>query len=304
MNEPRMQALQNAVMAMAFHPDGNRLALGQQSALTLWDVASGKLIREYTGGASERASPDDAGEALLDNLNNDGALSLSFSPDGRQLVAIAPLGEFVWDVETARTVPNARPARTGGEDDGLTDRLLSRGVAVSPDGHFVARGYGKTLQVWDLQSGRAVASLAGHLSDVNSVSYAAGGKLLVSGARDGALRLWSMPERQTDRAAQLIALGASDYVAVTPIQYYRASKRRISGVSFRVGEQIYPFEQFDLRFNRPDVVLARLGRTSPEVVQGYRTAYERRLRRMGISESALTGDVRLPEVRIVDTTIP
>jgi len=49
-------------------------------------------------------------------------------------------------------------------------------------------------------------------------------------------------------AAALIALGASDYVAVTPDQYYRASKSRINGVAFRVNGQLYPFEQFDLRF--------------------------------------------------------
>ena len=38
-----------------------------------------------------------------------------------------------------------------------------------------------------------VPSLAGHLSDVTSVAYAAGGRMLVSGSRDGAVRLWGWP---------------------------------------------------------------------------------------------------------------
>ena len=264
LNDPRMQALQSAVMSMAFHPDGQHLALGQQTALTLWDVASGKLVRQYSNGGRLRIPQNGAVDDLADSLAEDllpdgGARSISFSPDGRQLVSIGVLGELVWDVGSARVSTDARPP------DGRDDSPLSLGVAVSPDGRFAARGRGQYVDVWDLRSGRTVASLAGHLSDVNSVAYAAGGKLLVSGARDGAVRLWSVPEGRP--IAQLIALGATDYVAVTPDQYYRASKRRIGGVSFRVGNQLYPFEQFDLRFNRPDIVLERLGRAQPEVVQ-------------------------------------
>src|SRR6185295_11561558 len=45
------------------------------------------------------------------------------------------------------------------------------------------------------------------------------------------------------------------------------------------------------------------GRSPPELVQTYRGAYERRLRRLGIAESALTGDTHLPEVQI-DTNVP
>ncbi len=103
---------------------------------------------------------------------------------------------------------------------------------------------------------------------------------------------------------ELIALGASDYVAVTPDQYYRASKRRITGVSFRVNERLYPFEQFDLRFNRPDIVLERLGAASPETVQAYRTAYQRRLKKLGFSEQMLNSDFHLPEVALVGTNVP
>ena len=358
-DDPKMAALQSAVVTMAFHPDGKRLAIGQQRVLSLWDVSTGERIREYTHEsatsvstdsddsrvvpmtapmsrkqlkemqkrlAQQREAPgsrrpvpatgpfngelhsDDWGDEDAEPLPGklgDGATGVAFSADGRQLIALGVGGESVWDVESARAIVGAppRPMRSSGDPtDTLIDDALSRGVAASPDGRFAARGRGKNVEVWDLQNGRHVAALAGHLSDVTSLTYAAGGRLLVSGGRDGAVRLWSLPDGRP--VMQLIALGTSDYVAVTPDQFYRASKRRISGVSFRVGAQLYPFEQFDLRFNRPDVVLARLGRSSPDAVQAYRAAYERRLRRMGISESALTGDAHLPEVQIVATKVP
>jgi hypothetical protein len=75
-------------------------------------------------------------------------------------------------------------------------------------------------------------------------------------------------------------------------------------VSFRVKDRLYPFEQFDLRFNRPDIVLARLGMASPDVVQSYRLAYARRLKKMGIKEETSGHDFHLPELELVTTDVP
>jgi WD40 repeat protein len=293
-----VQAAQNAVFAMAFHPDGRRLAIGRPTSLTLWDTSTGQLARTFR--VAPEAARDDVG-GLVEAAAQNGTVALSFSPDGRRLIALGGEDATVWDVETARAITDARPQEAAGQSDTAIENLGMRGVAASPDGRFAARSRGHNVEVWEVENGRPVASLAGHLSDVTSIAYAAGGRLLVSGSRDGALRLWSWPDGKP--LIQLIALGASDFVAVTPDQYYRASQRRISGVSFRIGGQLYPFEQFDLRFNRPDVVLARLGRSSPDVVQAYRGAYERRLRRMGIDESALTGNSHAPDVQI-DTNVP
>jgi len=94
------------------------------------------------------------------------------------------------------------------------------------------------------------------------------------------VRLWNVAERK--EIIDLYALGGADYIAVTPDEYYRASKTRLTGISFRSGGQLYPFEQFDLRFNRPDLVAERLGRASPAEILEYRMARERRLRKNGI----------------------
>ena len=93
------------------------------------------------------------------------------------------------------------------------------------------------------------------------------------------MRIWNLQSGKEQAA--LIALGHEDFVAVTADQYYRASNTRIKGVSFRVKGQLYPFEQFDLRFNRPDIVLTRLGLAPQELIQSYRLAYEKRLRENG-----------------------
>src|SRR5262249_1834281 len=93
------------------------------------------------------------------------------------------------------------------------------------------------------------------------------------------------------------------FLAITPDNYYAASRGGLPGVYFRVGSTAYPFEQFDLKFNRPDIVLERVGLASPEPVASYREAYRKRLRRLHLTEDALAEDTDLPEVAVV-TPVP
>ena len=58
---------------------------------------------------------------------------------------------------------------------------------------------------------------------------------------------------------------------------------------------VYPFEQFDLRLNRPDVVLGRLG-APPEAITIAKELREKRLKRMGVTEDMLKPDFHLPEI--------
>jgi WD40 repeat protein len=245
---------------------------------------------------------------LLDEF--DMVASLAFTPDGQRLFTLGTRGQRTWDVESGSPIEQSGPAMTGGMDPNSlfgsfeipVDYDRSSGIAVTADGRLAAHGHGNRVKVWDVSSKQDLADLSGHTSDVTAVVYAANARLLVSGSRDGTLRIWSVPQRR--ELVQLIALGASDYVAVTPDQYYRASKRHITGVAFRVNQQLYPFEQFDLRFNRPDIVLERLGSTPAEVVQSYRAAYQRRLRKMGFTEQMLSGEFHLPDVALVGANVP
>jgi WD40 repeat protein len=353
-NDPAMIGLQNAARAIAFSPDGARIAVGKdQGAALLFDLATGQLIRQFSGGLAARAeqpaSPDqdvlskmmsggrlsrkdmkalmkaqrnapfggavalDPAAALDDIVDVGGARSLAFSADGRTLLTLGLNGQRIWDVESGRRLDRPRQQTIDLNDPNSIGDLighslasegadLSTGILMSPDGRLVARGHGNRIALWDVTTAEDVAELRGHTSAVTSLAFAAGGRVLISGARDGTVRVWKVPER--NEVVQLIALGSTDYVAVTPDQYYRASKRRIDGVAFRVNDRVYPFEQFDLRFNRPDIVLERLGSTPSETIQSFRTAYERRLKKLGFTESMLAGDFHLPEVALVGAGVP
>ena len=80
--------------------------------------------------------------------------------------------------------------------------------------------------------------------------------------------------------------------------YYSTRDGRKQPFAFRIGNSAYPFEQFDLRLNRPDIVLERLG-APKEAIETAKSLREKRLKRMGVTEEMLKPDFHLPELQIV-----
>ncbi|MFK0732363.1 MAG: WD40 repeat domain-containing protein, partial [Gloeotrichia echinulata HAB0833] len=52
-----------------------------------------------------------------------------------------------------------------------------------------AKGY----RIWNLQTGELKSTLTGHSSLVLSVAISPDGQTLVSGSRDGTIKIWRMP---------------------------------------------------------------------------------------------------------------
>ena len=87
-------------------------------------------------------------------------------------------------------------------------------------------------------------------------------------------------------------------IFTTPENFYATHSPKVSAITFTKGVRSYPLEQFDLRLNRPDVILERLGAPN-HAVMAARLLREKRLKRMGVTEEMLKPDFHLPEVRIV-----
>lgn len=84
----------------------------------------------------------------------------------------------------------------------------------------------------------------------------------------------------------------------TPDNYYMSGFGKSGTVAFRFKNRAYPFEQFDLRLNRPDIVLERLS-APKEAIETAKSLREKRLKRMGVTEEMLKPDFHLPKLQIV-----
>lgn len=87
-------------------------------------------------------------------------------------------------------------------------------------------------------------------------------------------------------------------VFFTEDNYYYSTKEVKNIIAFLYKGKRYTFEQFDLKYNRPDIVLERLGYADPELIEAYRKAYLKRLKKMGFEEKDLSSDFHIPEAKI------
>jgi uncharacterized protein with WD repeat len=190
-----------AVRAVAFSPDGTRLATASRDGtVRIAEVATGLEIARLRHQASvfdvafcpggTRVAAASADKALLWDLRTDRQLrwflhddrvwAVAFSPDGTRLATAShDRSARVWDVSTgqelARFLHNAPVA----------------GVAFSPDGARVATASDdKTACVWDTVTGNRLARLA-HEGAVGHVAFSSSGDKLATAGSDGIARIWN-----------------------------------------------------------------------------------------------------------------
>ena len=78
--------------------------------------------------------------------------------------------------------------------------LVSRGapafcdeVVFSPDSKTLATAsHDRTAKLWDVATGRELATLRGHTSWVRSVAFVPDGKIVATGAENGVVKLWDV----------------------------------------------------------------------------------------------------------------
>lgn len=86
--------------------------------------------------------------------------------------------------------------------------------------------------------------------------------------------------------------------------YFSASKKGAQLVGYHMNQgkdkeaKFYPFGQFDLKFNRPDIILQDLAIADQRMIDFYHQAYLKRLRKFGMTEEQLSGDLHLPNLEI------
>ncbi len=258
-----------------FSPDNNYVVTGHPSQnAIIWDVKTGRDIIKFSGHRGE-------------------ITEVCFSPDGEWLATASWDGSAkLWDVATGKEIHTL---------SGHSGRVHS--VTFSPDGKYIATGSEDgTAKLWDAKEGLLIRSFVGHVGDVFSVNFSPYSKYLVTSSADATSKLW-----EVSTGIELVTffyLDENSWVVTTPDKYYTSSKGGLKDIWFRLGIQAFPFEQFDLRLNRPDIVLQRIGLAPQELIDAYYRAYQKRLKKMNFTEEMLGEDFHVPEITCVTKNLP
>jgi WD40 repeat protein len=201
-------ATATAVLCIAVSPGGKRFAAGSADrTLKLWEVETGKEIRQFTG-------------------HGNGVCSVAFSPDGKKILSGCE-GPFQGD-----NAPNTtnRSIRLFDADTGKLIRTFDGhkggipGLAFSPDGNqFVSCGEDNTVRLWDVQTKKEIRRFQGHSAGVLCVTFSLDGRRILTGSRDRTLRMWNVATGQELRRFE----GHRD--AVTSVVLSRDGQLILSG---------------------------------------------------------------------------
>ncbi len=122
---------------------------------------------------------------------------------------------------------------------------------------------------------------------------------LISSSDDQSICIWDMKNGNfLANYYQYNDGGKNQYCFMTKEGFYKSSKNVSSLLHFVIKNTAYPLEQFDLKYNRPDIVLERLGYADSTLIEAYHGAYLKRIKRMGFTEEQLSGEFHIPETAI------
>jgi WD40 repeat protein len=164
-----------ALQFLTFSPDGKTIAATDGAEkIYLWGVPSARSLATLTAENQYNNSwnPADPNTSNID--------SLTFSPDSTVVACGTYAGIVrVWDVATGRSI--SAFSVDGDDPSGAVARPVTT-LVFSPDGHMLvtADSTDGTLGVWDVASGRDLATLSVPGGDVASAAFTPAGTLLVA----------------------------------------------------------------------------------------------------------------------------
>ncbi|MCP4105023.1 MAG: WD40 repeat domain-containing protein, partial [Desulfobacteraceae bacterium] len=213
------------------HPKDYLLSAGEDKAVRVWDIETGKTVRFIRGeiGAGHEGkiyamalSPDGrmvaVGGWLAGRVEERCAVRLHDTATGRVLgilkghtnvilsLAFSLDGKYLASGQSGTSNPTVRIWDADKKKqmhvlEGHKNKISA--LAFSPDEkHLVSGSVDHTLILWGVRYGRQIATLAGHKDDVYSVAYDLRGRYIASGSWDNTIRLW---DGMTGRFIKILA---------------------------------------------------------------------------------------------------
>jgi WD40 repeat protein len=254
--------------------------------VSLWDVASGNLIQQsdrlfhqlqalaftrqskslilipYHGAIRKLSLPDLKPQAELEVADSSQEITAGAFARGGQLGVLAH--GFHWTIlMMAQQIASSTKQEISLIDTKslrclqlsvIPDASGIQSLAIDPDAQWLFIGEGNgTLRFVDLAKGQLLGTVQEHGAAVDALSLSSDGRYLISASQDQMVRVWDVARREP--VASLVCPEEEQFVFVCEEGYYAASASGLRAIAFQMGQRSLPAETYDVRNNRPDLVL-------------------------------------------------
>lgn len=254
--------------AITFNQTGTMLAgIFNSGELIIWDTQSWSQVIQVD---------------LKGSLT--GTTYLNYSKDGKYLYVKTLLGVIRVSVDDY-SVLNAGKIKVDGQPYMLH----------TPNNFIVSRNRNK-ISFLNLENEKRASTAPFDLKLITGIDINKNGYVGIS-YQTGELKIF---DPSTGKERFIMVSEGDNAIFKTPENYYMVTKEGTELVTFRVGKDAYPFEQFDAKYNRPDIVLKAMNSEDESLILLYEKAYKKRLQKLGLSEDQLSNAMSLPKVEILN----
>jgi len=260
---------------LVFSPDGqNIIGVASPNVMGIWRVEDGRPTSLF---------------ALHENI----IMNFTISPDGK-LAATSALDGVVriWDIHRDTMTASFIPFQNM---HGSVEKLFfthDGTLIIAPFYFFPLNANAYKTGLWSAK-GELLKYLNDDAGELYSYIYDPMPEFMAE-KYENQVRLWNT---RTKESVMLLTSG-NEWLVSTPDGYFDASPHGGELVAMVKGLEVYGIDQFAVRNNRPDLILERMGLGTPERIDYYNMLYQKRLKKLSLTEAALSSELHVPEAKI------
>ncbi len=255
-----------AVITAEFSNDSKRIiSASRDGTAKIWDALTGSILYELKGHT----------KGLYQAVYNHKNLKIATSSlDGKVKL---------WNAENGILEKTLVVSSEGARIVGF-DSLDYKLVTFSND--FI-------IKVWDVKTGKLICQNSDHSNNINgAIIYK--NKFIISVSDDNTAKIIDINSGET--ICNFMKIDTSDYLVNLKLGYYQCSPNAAKLLHYITKDlKIITFEQLDIKYNRPDKVLEAIGSTDTLLINSYRKAYQKRIKKLGIDTTQFRDGYSVPE---------
>ncbi len=174
------QHLMSYGLKLAFSPNRDReyFISGGDQIIKFWQPGTWRILQEFFVPENSALS-----------FNDLWFTSVAISRDGQLIAASKHYQVKIWQLGTANPVHTFNKTFLSN----FFDLFGLDSVTFSPDGKLLAANNDRDIKIWDVESGRELAKLSGHIDKVTCVTFnPSDRRILASCSYDKTIKLWDI----------------------------------------------------------------------------------------------------------------